>query len=261
MTGFVLQALAAAGTSPSDPQVRAVLTALATVQQSSGAWIDFFGAEGNASSTALAVLGITAAGYDPTTSCWRDSVLPAKVGTPYANPDAWIRSQQQPDGHIASPYDIYGVNTLTTSQALEGLLRSWLPIVKAPSSSCTPPPAPPTVTGTTNGTATAGSQLTVSGSGFAPGATVTITLHSDLVVLGTTTADVHGEYSLTVIVPAGTEPGSHQIVATGIGPSGGQTFSLTSLTIAASVAPTAADAGAQAAATAVGGEVAARFTG
>ncbi len=156
--GLALMALVASGASGTDAAVQHALALLATSQQPSGAWIDFFGTEGNASSTALAVLGITAAGYDVTEPCWRDAVVPGSTGTVYANPVSWLVSQQQPDGHIASPYDSFGVNTLTTSQTIEALMPKWLPIVRAPAQPC-PYPAPILSTMTP----VAGQELTISG--------------------------------------------------------------------------------------------------
>jgi hypothetical protein len=135
-TGLALQALVAGGLDAGNAHVQRGLALLASSQQASGAWVDFFGTDGNPSSTAFAILGIAAAGYDVTSSCWRDAVLPARAGASYGDPDAWIRSQQAADGHIVSPYDSADVNTLTTSQAVQGLLRSWLPIARAPVPTC-----------------------------------------------------------------------------------------------------------------------------
>ena len=42
----------------------------------------------------IAILGLTAAGYDVTTSCWRDTLAPGLAGTAYTSPDSWLRSQQ-----------------------------------------------------------------------------------------------------------------------------------------------------------------------
>jgi hypothetical protein len=209
--GLALMALAAGGVSGIDSSVQAALALLASSQQASGAWIDFFGTEGNASSTALAMLGITAAGYDATSACWRDTVAPGKAGTAYGNPAAWIRSQQQPDGHIASPYDIFGVNTLTTSQSVQGLLRSWLPIAPGASQTCVaPPPVVPTTT------PTAGQSITITGDGFAPNTALVVELHSTAVVLAHTTTDGAGHYSVVVTIPLDAAPGAHEIVVSGL---------------------------------------------
>jgi len=57
--------------------------------------------------------------------------------------------------------------------------------------------------------------LIVTGSGFKPGETVTLVLHSTPVTLGTTTADSQGSFSTTVTIPADTTPSNHTIIATG----------------------------------------------
>ena len=147
-TGLAVQALVAGGAGHDDPAVVAALRSLAMEQQADGGWIDFFGTESNASTTAIVVLGIVAAGYDPATSCWRDTVAPELSGEDYVDPMAWIRSQQQPDGHIASPYDDLGVNTLTTSQSVHALVQRWLPVARnAPQTCGVSTPTPP-LTGT-----------------------------------------------------------------------------------------------------------------
>ena len=61
----------------------------------------------------------------------------------------------------------------------------------------------------------AGGSLIVTGSGFQPGETVTLVLHSTPVTLGTTPADSQGAFSTSVIIPADTTPGNHTIVGTG----------------------------------------------
>jgi alpha-L-fucosidase len=58
-----------------------------------------------------------------------------------------------------------------------------------------------------------GGSLTVTGTNFAPGDTVTIVLHSAPVTLGTTTANPSGAFSVVVTIPSDTAPGDHQIVA------------------------------------------------
>jgi hypothetical protein len=61
----------------------------------------------------------------------------------------------------------------------------------------------------------AGGSLIVTGSGFQPGETITLVLHSTPVTLGTTPADSQGSFSTTVTIPADTTPGNHTIIATG----------------------------------------------
>jgi hypothetical protein len=58
-----------------------------------------------------------------------------------------------------------------------------------------------------------GGSLTVSGSNFAPGDTVTIVLHSAPITLATTTANPSGAFSAVVTIPSDTAPGQHEIVA------------------------------------------------
>ena len=84
-------------------------------------------------------------------------------------------------------------------------------------------------------TPTAGGTMTISGGGFAPGASLTIVLHSDPVVLATATADPNGAYSVTVTIPAGTTPGTHQIVVSGLGPDGQPRESVVTIEVQASV--------------------------
>jgi hypothetical protein len=63
--------------------------------------------------------------------------------------------------------------------------------------------------------------VTVSGSGFAPGATIIITFHSPRVVVGTTKADARGHFTATVMVPANAPPGQHNLQADGPANDGG----------------------------------------
>jgi hypothetical protein len=217
ITGLAIQALVAAGVSGTDPAVRAALVATAHAQQSNGGWIDFFGSASNASSTSLVVSAIEASGFDPTNPCWRNTVAPELAATTYADPVAWMRSQQQPDGHIASPYDSFGVNTFTTSESVHALLGNWFPVERSSSTNCTVAGPPPTVSSTTPA---AGGTMLISGNGFMAGTRLTIELHSDPIVLATTLADATGGYSVTVTIPADVSPGAHDIVVSGLGPDG-----------------------------------------
>ena len=129
-TALAIQALVAGGADATDPAVRAALGFFATNQQASGAWQSFGVDDPN--STSLSVLGITAAGYDVESSCWRDTADPSLAGTPYTSPTAWLRSQQLTTppadaGRIVSPNDSFGVNTFATSQTVEALLQVVAP--------------------------------------------------------------------------------------------------------------------------------------
>ncbi len=234
-TALAVEALVGSGALPSDPAVRAALGFLAHNHQANGAWQSF--GEDDPNSTAMAILAITAAGYDVRTPCWRDAVAPALAGTPYTSPDVWLRSRQLTTGadagRVQSPSDSFGINTLPTSQAVEGLLRSWLPVARAAAQVCTTAGSAPSVS---TSAPTAGGTITVSGDGFAPGASLTIELHSDAVVLATVTADVTGAYSATVTIPADTAAGAHEIVVAGLGPDGQPTTSVVTIDVRAAVA-------------------------
>ena len=133
--------LVAAGATWDDPAVHRGLAWMASRQFLTSAF-DGFGLP-DPNSTAMAMLAVTAAGFDPTTSCWRDTVAPARVGAPYGDPQAWLLAQQQPDGRVVSPNDTYGVNTFATAQSVEGWLRTWVPLVRATGSPvCAPSPEP-----------------------------------------------------------------------------------------------------------------------
>jgi hypothetical protein len=62
----------------------------------------------------------------------------------------------------------------------------------------------------------------ISGSGFLPGAKITITFHSVRIVVGTTIADAQGRFSATVVVPTDAPTGEHHIEADGATNAGGQ---------------------------------------
>jgi hypothetical protein len=74
-------------------------------------------------------------------------------------------------------------------------------------------PNAPAIQANTSST-TPGGSVDVTGSGFCLNCTITLTLHSNPVTLGTTTSDGNGSFSTSVSIPSGTEPGSHAIVAT-----------------------------------------------
>jgi hypothetical protein len=149
-TSLAIQAIVAGGASATDPAVTKALQFLAAQHQADGAW-QSFGAD-DPNSTAVGTIAVTAAGYDATSSCWRDTAVPSAKGSAYGDPVAWIRSQQVTDGHVTSPNDSFGLNTFATSQSVEGLLRNWLPIAKASgASTCSTVSDTPPVTAPTSG--------------------------------------------------------------------------------------------------------------
>ena len=80
-----------------------------------------------------------------------------------------------------------------------------------------------------------GSLVTVLGSGFKPGAMVTITFHSRPYTIGRTRAGPNGTFSATVTVPLNASPGHHHLEASGMGPHGRLTVLLTPLMVLASL--------------------------
>ena len=134
-TALAIQALIASRVVSTDTDVRQGLGFLAAQYQSvSGAWQSFGSDDPNSTSTAM--LAIAAAGFDPEASCWRNTVAPGLAAQPYASPSGWLRSQQQPDGHIASPNDFFGLNTFASSQSIQALRRGWLPVSPAAKQPC-----------------------------------------------------------------------------------------------------------------------------
>jgi LPXTG-motif cell wall-anchored protein len=79
-----------------------------------------------------------------------------------------------------------------------------------------------------------GSTLDVTGQGFDPGTEVTLTLHSDPVVLGTVSAGDDGRFATTVTIPV-VDPGDHVLTADGVDAFGQP------LTLQATLTVTAAD--------------------
>jgi hypothetical protein len=133
-TAVAIEALAAAGVPLTDPDLRAGLVFLANQRRASGAWQAF--ASDDPNSTSTAVDAINSAGFDPNQPCWRNTVVPAQSGQPYVSPLAWLRSQQNADGHINSPNDDFGVNTFATSQSIQALRRGWIPVAPLFPQSC-----------------------------------------------------------------------------------------------------------------------------
>jgi LPXTG-motif cell wall-anchored protein len=112
------------------------------------------------------------------------------------------------------------------------------------------PPPPPTSTSTTTSTVpvkassttvTAGGQITLSGNGWKAGSTVTLTLNSTPVALGTATVDASGAFTKTVTIPADTAAGTHTITVSGTDPAGAPRTVSVTITVSAA-ATTAAPA-------------------
>ncbi len=134
-TALAAQALVAGKVTKTNGYLVRGLRYLAERQRSVGAWQSFGSNDPNSTSTA--VLAITAAGFDPNTPCWRNTVSPAQRGNPYHSPVNWLRTQQAADGHITSPNDSFPpVNTFGTSQSVQALERGWLPVAWLDARTC-----------------------------------------------------------------------------------------------------------------------------
>ena len=87
----------------------------------------------------------------------------------------------------------------------------------------TTPPATSVPLNTDQGqisTATPGQSVTLVGDGYAAYSSVTLTIYSTPVVLGTTVTDKHGAFAKSVTVPTDLHSGEHTFTATGVDPSG-----------------------------------------
>lgn len=94
------------------------------------------------------------------------------------------------------------------------------------------PPGGNTVTANDT-TVAPGDPITLSAQIFQSGATVTFTMFSAPVVLGTATANSSGVATLTTTIPAGTAAGTHTIEATGTGANGQPLTVSMTITVAA----------------------------
>lgn len=121
-TALALVALRSAGRTVAHPAVVAGVRFLAARQQASGAW-QSFGAD-DPNSTSSVVLALSDLHIDLGTAAWRTTYGSPAPGA-YVPPTAWLRGQQAPDGHIASPNDSFGLNTFPTSQSMQALSRHW----------------------------------------------------------------------------------------------------------------------------------------
>lgn len=130
-TALAIIALVAAGADRDDAALRNALGYLASQQQSDGGFREAFNGDEvtNPNATALAILAITAAGWDPDDDLWRAAGLTSYapvVNAAYISPRDALRATQTGDGNYASPYDIYGLNTFATTGGIHGMLANWI---------------------------------------------------------------------------------------------------------------------------------------
>jgi LPXTG-motif cell wall-anchored protein len=107
-----------------------------------------------------------------------------------------------------------------------------LVLMAAPAAAQQYPPAVNSLT-VSDTTPTPGQTIGIEGRTFAAGATVTVTLASDPVVIGTAAADPSGVVSLQATIPAATPLGLHTITATGQAPDGSELSVSVSITVVA----------------------------
>lgn len=104
----------------------------------------------------------------------------------------------------------------------------------APAAAQQYPPAVNSLT-VSDTTPTPGQTIGIEGRTFAEGASVTVTLASDPVVIGSAAADASGVVSLQATIPAATPLGQHTITAAGQAPDGSE------LSVSVSISVVAAD--------------------
>ncbi|MGH9013414.1 MAG: LPXTG cell wall anchor domain-containing protein [Acidimicrobiia bacterium] len=92
-----------------------------------------------------------------------------------------------------------------------GLVAGLLSLLGAPALAQEYPPTGSLTV--SDSTVTPGQTITASGTGCAPGASVTFTLDPGGTTLATTTADSSGGFSAQVTIPVGTAPGTYTLAA------------------------------------------------
>jgi titin len=84
----------------------------------------------------------------------------------------------------------------------------------------------------------AGKTMTITGSGYEAGSTVTLLIYSEPQVLTTVVADGSGNFTATVTVPAGLAAGQHTLVAAGVDRFGNTRYTTLAVTVSAPGAAT-----------------------
>lgn len=131
-TGLAVAALVAAGDGFDDDAVHDALAYLARQQAPSGGFLSFGSTSVN--STAMAIVGIAAAGFDRDVSCWRDLAAPELAGNDYAAVSGYLGGVQAASGAIADPADFDA--GFATAQAIQGLLHRFVPPIVADAPVC-----------------------------------------------------------------------------------------------------------------------------
>jgi hypothetical protein len=145
-----------------------------------------------------------------------------------APPAAAKRPITVPGTHLTAPTTTSPSRSLTTTNRSP---RATAPTRTSSSPTTVAHPTPPLVA--KPDTVHDGEKVALLGGGFAPGAAVMVSFHSDPVVVGSARADSFGRFSLTVTVPTTAPTGAHHFQATGMGTTG----AVVTLATAVSVIP------------------------
>ena len=124
------------------------------------------------------------------------------------------------DSCVISFGDQSGAQAHTAISFSGGTTTTTITTTSSPGSTTTTTSSPATTTTTTPLpgflTVVAGQFTMIQGPGFRPGESVTATIHSTTIQLATFTANANGVASGTIMVPAGTVVGYHEIYLTGL---------------------------------------------
>ncbi len=140
-TGLAIAALVAAGGTFADETILLAVQYLTTVFAPSGGFM--FDGVTSASSTAMARVGLHAAGFDTESSCWRDLADPGLESEPYASPSSYLVGLHADSGTIADPSDWDA--GYATAQAVQGLSLGFVPQIIAEPVKCDDPDAEETI--------------------------------------------------------------------------------------------------------------------
>ena len=124
-TALAIQALVAAGVSPTDPVVTSALAYLHTQQNADGGFPyakpSPYGSDTDANSTAYVVQGLVAAGEEPEGPAWMAGGK---------SPLAALLALQQPSGGLLWQAAVPGENALATYQAIVALMLKPFPLAR-----------------------------------------------------------------------------------------------------------------------------------
>ena len=220
-TGFALQALTAVPPTCATRQaVTDAVAALEADQDANGAFGSVSGR--NANSTGLAAVALRSLGASDAAAAAAGFVAGLQLA---AGDDAGAVALN--DAGLAAAAD--GIQVLERDgfrrATTQGVLAFGLPsyseigtdaVDPAAFQPCDEAPVAPPSGSLSASTVAPGDTLTVTAAGYEALESVTATLHSAPIALGSTPADALGSLSFTFTVPADIEPGSHSVELTGV---------------------------------------------